>query len=198
MPTSLIVEDGTGVTGANSYVAYNDALTWCNARGFVMGADQPSSEKALIMATDYLEAQRNRYQGRKTNDPTKFTLPIQQPLQWPRDGVFIDAKSLVSFQVLNGFDNLVQAIVNASFPKNAIPVELINAQIMLAKNVADGVTLFPTQNGPFVTMKKLGPLEKHFSEIINTSIEPDMLAVNAWLAPLMQDQSGYSLSSVRI
>lgn len=196
---TLVIEDGSGVTGANSYVSYDDAKAFCDLRGYTIGPDQAAGEIALIKSCDYLEAQRNRYQGRKTNDPDVFVSPEQQPLQWPRTGVYIDAKAYISFQVVNGFENLsLMGFLNMPFPPDEIPAELINAQIMLAVNVQAGIILQPTQSGPFVTFKKVGTLEKHFSEILNTSVEPDMLAVNDWLQPLLINSSGAMLSSVRV
>jgi hypothetical protein len=199
VPTTLVVEDGSGVAGANSYVSYDDAMAFAALRGFSLGPDQATAEINLIQAADYLEAQRNRYQGWKTNDPAVFVPPEVQPLQWPRTWVFIDAVGQASYwQLLNGYENITWVVSNP-FPNDAIPIELINAQIVLAKNVADGVTLMPTQNGPFVTMQKVGTLEKHFSEIVNTSIAPDMLAVNAWLQPLLKNaNSAGGLTSIRV
>jgi hypothetical protein len=95
--------------------------------------------------------------------------------------------------LLNGYENIT-FVTGQPFPIDAIPVELINSQIMLAKNVSDGITLQPTQNGAFVTFKKIGTLEKHFSEIINTSIAPDMLAVNGWMQPLLNNSGSYLVS----
>lgn len=194
MATTLVVEDGSGVAGANSYVSYDDAIAWAALRGYSIGADQTTAEQNLIQAVDYLEAQRSRYQGYKTNDPDIFIYPAVQPLQWPRTNVWIDEPGQISYWgLLNGYENIT-FVTGQPFPIDAIPVELINSQIMLAKNVSDGITLQPTQNGAFVTFKKIGTLEKHFSEIINTSIAPDMLAVNGWMQPLLNNSGSYLVS----
>lgn len=78
MPT-IIVEDGSGITDANSYVSVDDFKAYCEDRGF----DLPTSglEVMLIKAMDYIEAQADKYQGYIGN-------PYQR-LQWPRLDVYV-------------------------------------------------------------------------------------------------------------
>jgi DnaT-like ssDNA binding protein len=78
---ALLIEDGTGVVGSNSYVTLADARAYALARGLVLPVD-PDLEPLIIRATDYLESLRSRYQGTKTNGAGC--------LQWPRTGVEID------------------------------------------------------------------------------------------------------------
>ena len=74
---AIIVEDGTIVTGANSYVSEAELTAYATARGVTLTG---GTEQLLIQSMDYIEAQN--YQG------TKYTQG--QPLQWPRSGVYID------------------------------------------------------------------------------------------------------------
>lgn len=74
---AIIVEDGTNVTGANSYVSTADLTEFATARGITL-TDDP--EQLLIQAMDYIETQQ--YQGTK--------LLFTQGLQWPRVNVWID------------------------------------------------------------------------------------------------------------
>lgn len=73
----LIVEDGTVVTGAQTYAseAYLDA--YAAARGYTLIGTE---DVLLIQAMDYLEAQY--FIGLKYN--------FLQPLMWPRTNVVID------------------------------------------------------------------------------------------------------------
>lgn len=74
---ALIVEDGSIVTGANSYVSTTDLTTYATARGVTLVADE---EQLLIKAMDYIESLR--FKGvKRTQD---------QALQWPRINVVID------------------------------------------------------------------------------------------------------------
>ena len=79
---TLIVEDGSIVENANSYVSVDDARTFASLRGVTLPASDAEVEVLLIKATDFIEAQRLRFQGSKVNQ--------DQALQWPRTGVYVD------------------------------------------------------------------------------------------------------------
>jgi hypothetical protein len=74
---TLIVETGTIVANANSYVSVADATDYASVRGLVFAGDV---EQMLRQAMDYIEQQP--FIG------TKKT--IDQPLQWPRYNAYID------------------------------------------------------------------------------------------------------------
>ncbi len=74
---AIIVEDGSVVLGANSYVSEADLTAYAAARGVALTA---GTEQLLIQSMDYIESRQ--YQGTKSTNA--------QPLQWPRFGVFID------------------------------------------------------------------------------------------------------------
>lgn len=73
----IVVEDGSIVENANSYVSVATFEAYAAARGITLTGD---SEQLLIQAMDYIEGLN--YQGRKVS--------ADQPLQWPRSGVIID------------------------------------------------------------------------------------------------------------
>jgi len=74
---AIIVEDGTGVPGANSYVSVAELESYAADRGIeIIG----NPEVLLIKAMDYIET--ISYCGHKASGI--------QPLQWPRYGVFVD------------------------------------------------------------------------------------------------------------
>lgn len=75
---ALVIEDGSVVTGANSYVTLAEALAYAEARD----SSADVTEGRLIDAMDYLESLRAEYQGYKVSGG--------QPLQWPRVGVVVD------------------------------------------------------------------------------------------------------------
>lgn len=74
---AIIVEDGTIVAGANSYVSEADLTAYSTARGITLTG---ATETLLIQSMDYIESQN--YLGVK--------LTQDQSLQWPRSGVYID------------------------------------------------------------------------------------------------------------
>ena len=79
---SLIVEDGSIVPNANSYVALVDADNYFTARNnhVWLSLKQDAKEALLIAATDYIELRfGRRFLGKKKQD--------NQPLSFPRTGI---------------------------------------------------------------------------------------------------------------
>lgn len=74
---TIIVEDGTIVAGANSYVTEAELTTYATDRGKTLSG---STDVLLIQAMDFIESQN--FIGVKSEE--------DQPLQWPRDWVQID------------------------------------------------------------------------------------------------------------
>ena len=112
---ALVVEDGTGLASANSYLAVADADTYHtdhSASSTWSSASTANKEKALRLATQYLDAKYGRrWVG------TRWSLG--QALDWPR-----------SYVVL--YDIYVQSTA-------VLPVELKHATAELAlKQLSDG------------------------------------------------------------
>jgi hypothetical protein len=85
MPESsmtIIVENGTIVPDADSYVSVAEYEAWADARGIEY--DSSVIESQILRAMDYIETLR--FIGQKS---TKA-----QPLQWPRVGVVVDGYEL--------------------------------------------------------------------------------------------------------
>jgi len=74
---TIVVEDGSQVVGANSYVTEAELTAYAVARGITISGDP---EELLIRAMDYLENQE--FIGTKYQH--------DQALQWPRAYVIID------------------------------------------------------------------------------------------------------------
>lgn len=77
---ALIIEDGTGVVDANSYVTLEQLATYATARGVELPATEPEQEVLLYNAIAYMESLA--YKG--------FRYTAEQSLSWPREGVIID------------------------------------------------------------------------------------------------------------
>lgn len=137
MPT-IIVETGSNVANANSYVDLTYLGSYAEKRGLVLPQTQTDKEIYLLRAMDYLEARRMDYQGIKTN--------VDQALQWPRDGVEIDCEPVA---------------------KDSIPVALKNAQCQLVVEQQKRTPLYPkartSSSEGYVTEKTIGPLTKKFA-----------------------------------
>jgi hypothetical protein len=80
---ALVIEDGTRVSGANSYVTLAEFKAWADSRGITYGTDQVI-ESQILRAMDYIEGLS--FIGFKETQT--------QPLQWPRVNVVIDGFGL--------------------------------------------------------------------------------------------------------
>lgn len=79
---ALTVEDGTGLSGATSYISVANADTYHAARGRSDWADAAPGDKesVLVRATSYLDSvYRHRFVGTRGSST--------QALEWPRTGV---------------------------------------------------------------------------------------------------------------
>ena len=81
---ALVVENGSGLSGANSYASVSEADTYASDRGLTAWTgDTAAKEAALIRATDYLEATyREAWLGYRATQT--------QALSWPRTNVEVD------------------------------------------------------------------------------------------------------------
>lgn len=89
---AIVVEDGSIVSGANSYVSEADLTAFATARGITLVADE---DELLIKAMDYIESLD--FQGIKVSR--------DQSLQWPRAYVTIDQYNFPSNAIPNELKN---------------------------------------------------------------------------------------------
>lgn len=86
---ALVIEDGSVVSGANSYITLAEFKAWADSRDISYNADDNVVEAQILRAMDYFE--RLFFIGNKANE--------NQPLQWPRtealiDGYYADATEI--------------------------------------------------------------------------------------------------------
>jgi hypothetical protein len=166
----LIVETGAIIANANSYVTLSEVRAYALSRGVILSSDDAILESQVLVATDYLEAQRANYKGSKV-------APSIQSLQWPREEAYIED-------------------TEEPFSSVAIPRELHYAQCQLVIEVHNNITILPTRSGAFVTHEKVGAIETNYSEKIATTVLPIMAAVDNWLEPLFKSNS--LITTVRV
>lgn len=85
---AIVVEDGTLVSGANSYITLAEFKAWADDRGITYGTDSLLSQQ-LYRAHDYFETLR--FRGLKADE--------NQTMQWPRDQVLIDGYAVDSNEI---------------------------------------------------------------------------------------------------
>lgn len=157
---ALVIEDGTGMSTATSYVTVSEARAYALARGVTLSATDATVEVSLIKAMDYLESKRRRYQGYKSHET--------QVLQWPRGCVWIDGYSIDS---------------------DEIPAILKNAQCQAAMEIADGVDPLPTESGNGIKSETIGLISTTYATT-TVAPTPTMRKVDALLQPLFNSGGG--------
>lgn len=159
MAIAIIVEDGSNVPNANSYVSLSGAREYAEYRGVELPSDDDELAALLIVGMDYLESKECEFQGYRANDT--------QSLSWPRSGVYLNCKE---------------------YPSDVIPSQLIGALVQLAIAQDAGIDIFPnTTSEDYITSAKVGPLSVSFSDPAKVGLgdlSPNMTAVDALLKPL--------------
>ena len=160
---ALIVEDGTGVLNANTYLSLADIQAWAALRG-VDGAS--FTEPMVIKAMDFIERFRDRYAG--------STTVAGQRLSFPRYQIWYEGDYISPVLIHPRLkDALAQLVVYVS---QGIELEPISA---------GGET-------KFLVRQKLGPIEREYSEaaFLASNLTPAFYTVSSLLAPFMKRGSG--------
>lgn len=152
---ALTVENGNIVTDANSYVTLAEAREFASARGVTLPVDDAAAEILAIKAVDFLEAQRNHYEGTK--------LTRDQPLQWPRADAFLDGYEIF---------------------EDEIPEILKNAQCQLMMEVFAGLDLQPNGTGRETIREKVDVIETEYAQTGSGVLQPIFAKAMAYLEPL--------------
>jgi len=117
---AIIVEDGTGVAGANSYVTVAEFQAYALARGITIIGNP---ETLLIRAMDYIESLD--YCGHK--------LTYTQTLQWPRYGVWVDSipyqVNVIPIELKNAQMQTAISIDSGVDPLSTIPRVIHSASV---------------------------------------------------------------------
>jgi hypothetical protein len=128
---SLIVEDGSIVAGAVSYVTLAEVRSYATARGLVFSSTDTDAEAYVRLAMDVVEAEE--FVGDRVNGV--------QELSWPRSGV-----SLYGFAVA---ESTIPAIL-----KNAVCQLAIDVQTQTPHTPSDGRVVISETLGPISTTYK--------------------------------------------
>ena len=137
---ALIVEDGTGVAGANTYASITTVDAYHLARGNTSwtGTDA-AKESAILRAMGYIEGLA--WQGEPLNGPVGAS--GYQPLQWPRYGVAPGGLSWPAGEIHPGVINALceAALVELSM-SGALAPELERGGLVVSEKVDVIETVF--------------------------------------------------------
>lgn len=172
MDFQIIVEDGSNVAGANSYVALDEVRAYCIRRGQSIPESNEELAVMLIKSCDYLQTFALEYKGVVTN--------VDQSLQWPRSDVYLYGNS-------------------EPFPFDKIPKELKNSQCSAIVAIANGVDLMPNATASdFVVREKVGVIETEYADPSKLGASPTLTEFNALIAPLLNQSGGMAISTRRV
>lgn len=173
---SLIVEDGTGLPNAESYISVADADAYLAARGLVAWTplDTALKEQALRRATDYM----SEFYGRRWEG---YRVTSTQSLDWPRYEV-------PRPDVPGGY-----ASYPAYYDFQQIPADIKNACALLALK-ATTEELAPDQCRPMIR-EKVGPLDTTWAPY--TSDAKRYRAVDMMLAKFLTGVGGAMAKLIR-
>lgn len=132
---AIIVENGSGVPNANSYVDAAAITEFLELMG--VDPDAATPEQLAITSAMFISVSVKCWPGCRATDV--------QGMDWPRKGVYI-------------------ACSDVPFPSNKIPEQLKRAQLFAALAAAQGIALFPSYDPTAGNIKReeLGPLKTEF------------------------------------
>jgi len=152
---ALIIEDGTGVEDANTYLSLADARELASTRGITLSASDPELSGQLVSAADRLTTYENRFTG--------VRMTGIQGLSYPRANSYR---------------------YGSSFPNDAIPKELKLAQVMLVSILEEGGFIWASSVSG-IKSEQVGPLETVYTDDAANSVgNPDLPVIDAILEPL--------------
>lgn len=165
---SLIVENGSIVDGANSYVDIAFARDYADSYGLALPVDDDTLVRHLLNSQTFLGSFESRLQGSRVS-------PAQR-LSWPRVGV-----------------NACGTVI----AETEIPDSIKAAQVELAGLITSGIDLFATISGRVVKREKVDVLEQEYSEAVFSTADgmPKYPKIEALLGCLfIQTIGGYRLT----
>lgn len=152
----LIVEDGTGIENANSYIDLADARELAALRGITLSLDDTELSSQLVIAADRITSYEDRFYGERTT--------AEQGLSYPRTRSKRFGKC---------------------YPDNSIPKELKLAQVTLADYVASGFDVWASVDMEGITREKVGPIETEYAVAVASDGEnPYFAQIESILSPL--------------
>lgn len=169
---ALVIEDGTIVAGANSFVTRAEIVAYAALRGVTI-PDADASDVYAILAMDYL-----------------WSLPCLR-------GELVDAAQTTPYPR----KGLIEGDTVEDY-EYTIPVGVKNAQLQLALDSFNGIDLTPSANPEAnIKSEKVGPIATEFFDPLSNSLTLDgsapLTIATRWLSPFVCDTGGFSLITVR-
>lgn len=157
----LVIEDGTNVTGANSYASADDMYLYAAERNIPISNDPIVLEGLLMKAMDYIETFSGRFNGARS--------VAGQPLSFPRS-------------VYSQYGYQTSILVPADIKKAQIVLAIAASTTDLLPVVAAGAEMD-------VTKKTVGPITVEYEKTTHT-VTPRVPLADALLRPYFLGGAG--------
>jgi hypothetical protein len=161
MAIELIVENGSLVENANTFVTQEEAIAYAAQRGVAL---EEGDELAawLVRAGDWINAQDSRLKGMQVS--------LSQAMVYPRAGIFVNYEEL---------------------PDNEIPRAVKTAQILVAMAIREGMPVLENVEGPILKSEQIGPLAFVYENSSMELGQARLTAAEAALRPLVSNSGGF-------
>ena len=154
---ALIIEDGSQVVDANSYVTDVEYTTYATLKGLTVGATAELREIELLKGADYLQSLETSMKGTRASST--------QAISYPRYNV-----------VLYGY----------LLSSDKIPTELKQAQIEAAAHANGGALFIDAEESNIASFAVQGAYSESYHKG-GSSVRIRLDRVNAKLTPLLDD-----------
>ena len=172
-PDILIVEDGSVVANANSYITYDYADSYHSLRGNTAWASGAVLDKqyAIIRATQAIDSlYKTKWKGEQSDYGT-------QELEWPRQGVYVNSTEID--------DDVIPTAIKKAVCEGAL------------RELAESGVLTPDlDRGGEIKRVKADTVEVEYMEGANSSTT--LTAIDGLLADLVSGSSSSGISSYDI
>ena len=173
---ALIVEDGTGLNNADSYISLADARIFASDYGYTLPADDTEAGVFLRKGALYVDLSESSFTGSRLVDT--------QALAWPRSDAY----------KCSGRNQI-------ALPSNSVPIEIKNSQVISASYYASGLNPRAASTGLRIQSEELTGVGKtSYFDSGGSSSTVEITEANDMIANLMcsNAESGLSIPTLRI
>lgn len=170
---ALIVENGTGLADADSYISLPDARAYALKYGYTLPVDDIEAEVALRKAASYVGLFESSFSGKRLNDA--------QSLSWSRDRAY---KCYGNEQIL--------------IPSSSVPIEIKNAQVIAADTFGKAVDVRANDDGSSIASEEVvGAVKVSYFDNGKTGTSIEITAAIDAMSSLLCNNNGLTIRTHR-
>jgi hypothetical protein len=189
--TTLVVEDGSGLSNSNCYVSQADCLAYFTSRAITDGfVSLVSNDQiiAILRGAQYLESHYiSRWKAYRLLKTQAMAWPrvMSSPLQW--SGTPFTLRSMSYLIDADGFPVL----------SNTVPQPVVAANCLLADALARGVDLTPGLASPSYKSRKAGDTQEVYAAAYRER-DSSLVNIDQMLEPFLISIPGATFTNVEV